>query len=276
MKSLFLRLFALPLSMSLMWIFYSSVGDDAKGFYSKSSMILNILGLAYGAGVWVTISLCKLKYVSQCNRMALIRFPHSPCATSNFFYSSTMAKSLQSRVWRRSLFRYNASACLWISITAIFNHFIGDFCLRPLSVRWIMQFSMFFQFFSIFPIFHPKYLNRIILNANDPDGTAFTYLLVSLWSSYILAEQLCITLLLFVKSKINVAIIVSYIFCVSLALASGTVRSFKGLQPWLQENTKATHTRYASTLLHSAVFLTRRMNCTPGGVVTCPLTSEYL
>lgn len=34
--------------MSLMWIFYSNVGDDAKGFYSKSAMILNILGLAYG------------------------------------------------------------------------------------------------------------------------------------------------------------------------------------------------------------------------------------
>ena len=45
--------------MSLMWIFYSSVGDDAKGFYSKSAMIMNVLGLAYGAGVWVTISLCK-------------------------------------------------------------------------------------------------------------------------------------------------------------------------------------------------------------------------
>lgn len=59
MKALFLRLFALPLAMSLMWIFYSNVGDDAKGFYSKSAMILNILGLAYGAGVWVTVSLCK-------------------------------------------------------------------------------------------------------------------------------------------------------------------------------------------------------------------------
>lgn len=45
--------------MSLMWIMYSYVGDDAKGFYSKSSMILNILGLAYGTGAWVTLSLCK-------------------------------------------------------------------------------------------------------------------------------------------------------------------------------------------------------------------------
>lgn len=59
MKALFLRLFAMPLAMSIMWIFYSNVGDDSKGFFSKSSMILNILGLAYGAGIWTTISLCK-------------------------------------------------------------------------------------------------------------------------------------------------------------------------------------------------------------------------
>lgn len=91
-----------------------------------------------------------------------------------------------------------------------------------------------------------------------------------------MAEQLCITLLLFVKSRINAAIIVSYIFCVCLALASGTVRSFKGLQPWLQENTKATHTLYASLLLHSAVFSSRHMNCTPGGMIVCPSPFEYL
>lgn len=59
LKSLFLRLFALPAAMGLMWIFYSNVGDDAKGFYSKSAMIMNVLGLTYGAGVWVTVSLCK-------------------------------------------------------------------------------------------------------------------------------------------------------------------------------------------------------------------------
>lgn len=62
MKALFLRLFALPVAMSLMWVFYSNVGDDAKGFYSKSAMILNILGLAYGAGVWVTLSLCMCTF----------------------------------------------------------------------------------------------------------------------------------------------------------------------------------------------------------------------
>lgn len=59
LKTLFLRLFALPLTMSMMWIFYSNVEDDAKGFYSKNAMILNILAMSYFAGVWVTISLCE-------------------------------------------------------------------------------------------------------------------------------------------------------------------------------------------------------------------------
>lgn len=59
LKTLFLRLFALPLAMCLMWAYYNKVGDDAKGFYSKSGLILNVLGLAYGTGAWVTISLCK-------------------------------------------------------------------------------------------------------------------------------------------------------------------------------------------------------------------------
>lgn len=130
-------------------------------------------------------------------------------------------------------------------------------------------------------IVQPKLLTydlifRIFLDPDNPNGSAFTYLLVSLWSSFILAEQLCITLLLFVKSRINVAIIVSYIFCVCLALASGTVRSFEGLQPWLKKNTKAIHTSYASSLLHSAVFAGRRPNCTPSRIVVCPSVSQYL
>lgn len=78
MKALFLRLFALPVAMSLMWVFYSNVGDDAKGFYSKSAMILNILGLAYGAGVWVTLSLCMYNFSffrsAHCNRIQILRF----------------------------------------------------------------------------------------------------------------------------------------------------------------------------------------------------------
>lgn len=83
---------------------------------------------------------------------------------------------------------------------------------------------------------------------------AFVQLFVAIWTSAVLAEQMCIAFLLVVRSRINTTIAVSYLLVCSLTLASGTVRSFRGIQPWLQENTKATHTRYAALLLHAALF----------------------
>lgn len=74
----------------------------------------------------------------------------------------------------------------------------------------------------------------------------------------------------------NTAITVSYILIVCLILASGTVRSYKGLASWMQDNTKATHTRYASSLLHTATFLTRKMNCTKGPGIECPEPKDFL
>lgn len=164
---------------------------------------------------------------------------------------------------------------------AVFYNIIGIVGLRFVSV------SISYFVFSVSNsqpklIYNTYEFFSIFLYVDNPNGSAFAYLLVSLWSSFILAEQLCITLLLFVKSRINIAIIVSFIFCVCLALASGTVRSFQGLQPFLKEGTKAIHTRYASTLLHSAVFLIRPMNCTPGIIVSrlenvvCPSAHEYI
>jgi len=53
-------------------------------------------------------------------------------------------------------------------------------------------------------------------------------------------------------------------------------RSFKGLQPWLQDNTKGTHTRYASSLLHSIAFQSRKLNCTPTASVICPKPADFM
>lgn len=101
-----------------------------------------------------------------------------------------------------------------------------------------------------------------------------------MWTSLVLAEQLCIAFLLVVKSRTNAMVSVSYILGVSLTLASGTVRSFKGIQPWLQENTKGTHTRYASMLLHSTFFLSGGQGDCGGGLnnidVDCPSATEYV
>ena len=61
-----------------------------------------------------------------------------------------------------------------------------------------------------------------------------------------------------------------------MGLKSSAYRSFKGLQPWLQDNAKGTHTRYASSLLHSIAFQTRKMNCTPTASVICPKPADFL
>lgn len=58
MKALFLRLLALPATMGLLWLFYGQTGDDAHGFFSKGGLILSVLALSYGVGIWATISLC--------------------------------------------------------------------------------------------------------------------------------------------------------------------------------------------------------------------------
>lgn len=111
---------------------------------------------------------------------------------------------------------------------------------------------------------------------NLENGYPFLYILVALWTSFVLAEQLAIFFLFFIRSRINAAIAVSYIICIFITLASGTVRSYKGLSPLLQENTKGVHTRYASSLLHSAIFLSRRMKCIPKGGIVCPSPREFL
>lgn len=111
---------------------------------------------------------------------------------------------------------------------------------------------------------------------NLDSGYPYMCLLVAIWTSFMLAEQLTIFFLFFIKTSINVVVAVSYILCLSIALGSGTVRSFKGLPHILQDNAKATHSRYASSLLHSAIFLSRRLNCIPKNGVICPSPKEFL
>lgn len=45
---------------------------------------------------------------------------------------------------------------------------------------------------------------------------------------------------------------------------------------WLQENAKGVHTKYASSLLHTATFLGRKMNCTPANGIVCPQPADFL
>ncbi|KXJ71988.1 hypothetical protein RP20_CCG019201 [Aedes albopictus] len=220
MKAMFLRLLALPVVMGLMWLFYSEAGDDAHGFFSKSGMILSIIGLSYGVGIWTTISLFPAWRKRFCQEYS-----------EGMYTGATL------------LVAYNAVSMPFSFISAA----VASCVLYPL-----------------------------VLNPTNPDGLTFMYILIALWSSFILAEQLSIAFLLVVKSQINAAIAVSYILVICLTLASGTVRSHKGLSPWLQENAKGVHTKYASSLLHTTIFHTRQMECNAGAGVVCPQPAEYL
>jgi ATP-binding cassette, subfamily G (WHITE), member 5 (sterolin 1) len=111
---------------------------------------------------------------------------------------------------------------------------------------------------------------------NLESGYPFLYMIVAIWTSFMLAEQLVIFFLFFIKTSINVVVAVSYILCLSIVLGSGTVRSNKGLPSILQDNAKGTHSRYASSLLHSAIFLSRRLQCVPRNGVVCPSPKEFL
>ncbi|BFF92855.1 ATP-binding cassette sub-family G member 5 [Drosophila madeirensis] len=220
MKTLFLRLLLLPIAMSMLWAFYTNVGDDAHGFFTRNGMILNILGLSYGCGILTTITLFPVwrKKLSQ--------------DTPEGLYSGTTL-----------LIAYNAVSIPFSAVSAV----IASCVVYPL-----------------------------LLDLKYNNGIVFAYLLVALWSSFVLAEQLSIAFLLVVKVPFNAAIAVTYALVISIALASGTVRSFKGLQPWLQDNTKGTHTRYASSLLHSIAFQTRKLNCTPTASVICPKPTDFM
>ncbi|XP_030370769.1 ATP-binding cassette sub-family G member 5 [Scaptodrosophila lebanonensis] len=220
MKTLFMRLCLLPIAMGILWAFYANVGDDAHGFFTKNGMILNILGLAYGCGILVTISLFPIwrKKFSQ--------------DTPEGLYSGTTL-----------LIAYNSVSIPFSLVSAV----IASSVIYPL-----------------------------LLDARYSNSTVFAYLWVALWSSFVLAEQLSIAFLLVVKVPFNAAIAVTYVLVISIALASGTVRSFKGLQPWLQDNTKGTHTRYASSLLHRIAFQSRKLNCIPTASVICPKPADFM
>uniref|UniRef100_A0A182K5T6 Uncharacterized protein n=1 Tax=Anopheles christyi TaxID=43041 RepID=A0A182K5T6_9DIPT len=220
MKALFLRLLALPATMGLMWLFYGQTGDDAHGFFSKGGLILSVLALSYGVGIWATISLFPPWRKRFCQEYA-----------EGLYTGATM------------LIAYNT-----VSIPfSVISSAVAACVLYPL-----------------------------VLDPANPDGMTFTYLLVALWTSFMLAEQLCVMFLLVMKSQMNAAIATSYILIVCLTLASGTIRSTKGLPGWLQENAKGVHTKYASSLLHTATFLGRKMNCTPANGIVCPQPADFL
>lgn len=188
-------------------------------------MVLNILGLSYGAGILTTMSL----------------FP----------------------VWRRRFVQeYSEGLYSGVTLLLSYNCYSTPFSFISAAIAASVIYPM-------------------ILDPSDLDtGYPFIYILVAIWTSFMLAEQLSIFFLFFIKTPINATVATTYVLCILITLGSGTVRSYKGLQPIVQDISKAiSHSRYSSELLHSAIFLSRRMICNPRNAnpsVVCPSPKEFL
>ncbi|CAH2075534.1 unnamed protein product, partial [Iphiclides podalirius] len=98
------------------------------------------------------------------------------------------------------------------------------------------------------------------------EGLDYIYFALILWSCYIYAEQQTIAIMMFVKNGLIAAIVNIYITCVYVMLASGVLRSYKGLEEWLFYLTYITHTRYASIFVHRGVFKQPTFNIMPYSV----------
>lgn len=165
--------------------------------------------------------------------------------------------------------------------TLVYHYFLHSmqfpfhFLLYQLHLQLVFYIRVYIQHWTNYNSIN-HFICRIILNPFNPIHISVAYLFVSIWSCYFLAEQLCVLFCIFIKSRINVAVAVSYVICICIALSSGAVRSFKGLHPFLQDYNKVVHTKYASALLHSAVFLSRNMNCEETNTISCPVPADYL
>lgn len=130
---------------------------------------------------------------------------------------------------------------------------------------------MKFLFADCFPS-----ISRLVLNPNQPNGIHFLGIMLALWSCYVVVEQLCILFHLFVKTSLNTAVTVVYILVLCVMMSSGTLRSYKGLSGWLQENSKALHIKYVSQMLFNSVFLSHQSTCVPSARTVCPNIKEYV
>ena len=116
----------------------------------------------------------------------------------------------------------------------------------------------------------------MVLNPSQPSGVHFLGIMLALWSCYVVTEQLCILFHLFVKRSLNTAITVVYVLVLCLMMASGTLRSFKGLSGWLQDNSRAIHLKYVSQMLFNSMLLSHPSTCVPSSRVTCPSVKDFV
>lgn len=103
------------------------------------------------------------------------------------------------------------------------------------------------------------------------DLSSWAYACGVLWASYVAAEQVTVAVLMVVGKPITGAITVLYMTLVSLVIASGAIRSLKGLPYWLAAVSTALPARYASLALNQlAIDVPASLNLHYNESFACP------
>nr|XP_022912669.1 ATP-binding cassette sub-family G member 5 [Onthophagus taurus] len=132
----------------------------------------------------------------------------------------------------------------------ILNCLAGVYFLGIVNTIFICKF--FRLNFELYRVIHINYF-RLIGSFQEP--LEYLYFGLILWACYLFSEQQTMAILLIVKNHLSAAIFSIYITCVCITLASGILRSIKGLQDWLYYLTYGTQVRYASAFLNKKIFL---------------------
>ncbi|XP_076653334.1 ATP-binding cassette sub-family G member 5 [Halictus rubicundus] len=109
----------------------------------------------------------------------------------------------------------------------------------------------------------------------ESDLSFWAYASGVLWASYVAAEQVTVAVMMVVGKPVTGAITVLYMTLASLVVASGAIRSLKGLPYWLAAVSTALPARYASLALNQlAIDMPMFLNLPYNETFACPGVPE--
>lgn len=127
-----------------------------------------------------------------------------------------MSKEIYSGAFWGTLFGLLNAHRVWFGFYTIFLHQCSYWRQFDVSVSRLIQILNSFNKFES--------ICRLFLDPQQPNILYFAYIFLAIWTSFVLAEQLVITFMFTVKSRISVSTAASFILIVCMILSTGTVR----------------------------------------------------
>lgn len=115
----------------------------------------------------------------------------------------------------------------------------------------------------------------ILMPVLDFNLSSWIYASGVLWASFVVTENATLAALMLIKRPITAAITVLYFTLISIVIASGVLRSFRGLPDWLYSVSTALPSRYASLALNQlAIDMSNFDNLPYNETIACPGPEE--